>query len=433
MAVKARTPSDNARATTTPRLRFAVFGMLADGAGSGAGTFPVLLGELLKRGHAVDFYGVRGFTEPRSLENYDRYGYFGMRLETLERWWWRASKWKTPYPLSVISQLAALGFQRQAVQQIEARRERYDLIFCTDAQAFWRSSLPVISWPQSPPQTEGSALRAPAIRKQVVAASGVGSYAGVQAFYAYRWLVARAAAQHSDVYLCGSDWALREWRRFGVDSNRLRSTPYLIDLEPLATVPPLAPGPRPVTFLWLGRATPRKRLDLFVEAFVRLRQKYPQARARLVGRLDADEFARRILEPHAENDAISVEAPVSRDRVPALFAEIDVLVQPSENENFGFSIAEALAAGRPIVAGPTNGTLEYAGAAGFGFDAYSVDSVAAAMERALLAVGEKGAALSDSARAAARVHFDPASVVTHFEDTCREVVSARSGPRGFGR
>ena len=408
-------------------MRLAVFGMLADGVGSGAGTFPVLLGELLERGHSVDFFGVPGFTEPRSLERHDRYTYVGMRLETLERWWWRASEWKTPYPLSVISQLAALGFQRQAVQRIEARRERYDLIFCTDAQAFWHSSLPVISWPQSPPQTEGAALRARAIRKQALAASGVGSYAGVQAFYAYRWLAARAAARHSDVYLCGSDWALGEWQRFGVEPGRLRSMPYLVDLAPLAGVPPLEPGSsRPVTFLWLGRATPRKRLDLFVEGFVRLRQRRPNVRARLVGRLEADPFARRILEPYAGDPGLSVEAPVPRADVPKLFAEIDVLVQPSENENFGFSIAEALAAGRPIIAGPTNGTLEYAGSAGFGLDAYRVDAVADAMERALVAVAERGPALSEDARDAARRHFEPASVVSRFEATCYELVSARA-------
>ncbi|HEV8549830.1 MAG TPA: glycosyltransferase, partial [Polyangiaceae bacterium] len=121
--------------------------------------------------------------------------------------------------------------------------------------------------------------------------------------------------------------------------------------------------------------------------------------------------------------------PLSRDRVPEAFAQADVLVQPSENENFGFSVAEALAAGRAVVAGPTNGTLEYAGAAGFGFDAYRPDSVAAAMERALVAVRTKGGELSREARAAAMTHFDPANVVTRFEETCRTLLAERSGVR----
>lgn len=409
-------------ASEPKRLRFAVFGMLADGAGSGAGTFPILLRELLERGHSVDFFGAPGFTEPKSLERFARYGYVPLKLKILEPLYWRLDAWNLTYPRSVISQLGYLRFQAQAVELIEARRERYDLVFCTDAHSFFRSSLPVVSWPQSPPQTEGQALRAPDVRKQVIAASGLPSFAAVQAFYAYRWLAARAVARRSDLYLCGSEWARREWGRFGVEPGRLRTTPYLLDLEPLAKVPPLARGPRPITFLWLGRATPRKRLDLFVEAFELLRKRHPEARARLVGSLETDEFARRILAPRAGDRALAVEAPVSRTEVPALFGTVDVLVQPSQNENFGFSVAEALAAGRPIVAGPSNGTLEYAGAAGFGFDHYTPDSVASAMERALLAIHERGPELSEQARSAARLHFEPGSVVDRFEATCLELV-----------
>ena len=45
--------------------------------------------------------------------------------------------------------------------------------------------------------------------------------------------------------------------------------------------------------------------------------------------------------------------------VPALLREATVLVQTSENENFGSSVAEALACGTPVVVGPSNGTADY--------------------------------------------------------------------------
>jgi glycosyltransferase involved in cell wall biosynthesis len=410
-----------------PRLlRFAVHGILADGAGSGAGTFPVLLAKLLERGHEVHFFGRSGFTEPKSLERFRGYRFVALRIDRLDRLWERVVRWKSPYPVSALAQVAALAVQREATRAIEAERERFDLVLCTDAQAAFRSSLPVVSWPQSPPQSEASALRAPGVRERVLEVSGRRSYAAVQAFYAYRRLLAAAARKRSDLYICGSRWALEEWQRFGVERERLQTSAYLIDLEPFSSVPALEGGERPRTVAWLGRATPRKRLDLFLEAVRVLRRRGVPVRARLVGNLQRDPFSARVLAPYLGDPGLVVEEPVPRARVPALLSEIDVLVQPSEQENFGFSLAEALAAGRPVVAGPTNGTLDYAGAAGFAFGAYDAESVALATERALRAVARQGEALSAEARAAAQQHFEPERVVERFLAASTRLVEARS-------
>jgi glycosyltransferase involved in cell wall biosynthesis len=40
-------------------------------------------------------------------------------------------------------------------------------------------------------------------------------------------------------------------------------------------------------------------------------------------------------------------------------SDVDVLVQPSDEENFGSSVAEALACGVPAIVGATNGTGDY--------------------------------------------------------------------------
>jgi len=42
-----------------------------------------------------------------------------------------------------------------------------------------------------------------------------------------------------------------------------------------------------------------------------------------------------------------------------MLAEVDVIAQPSEEENFGSSVAEALACGVPVIVGATNGTGDY--------------------------------------------------------------------------
>jgi glycosyltransferase involved in cell wall biosynthesis len=173
--------------------------------------------------------------------------------------------------------------------------------------------------------------------------------------------------------------------------------------------------------LWLGRAVPRKRLDLFLDGMRELRRRRPNVRARLVGNLRGDAFADPLVNAVRDDATFSVEGAVARTAVPELFGEIDVLVQTSENENFGFSVAESLAAGRPVVLGPTNGTADYAGEAGFVFTRYEPSAVADALERAMDAVIEQGAALSEKARREARAHFAPDTVMDRFVAVCREL------------
>jgi len=48
-----------------------------------------------------------------------------------------------------------------------------------------------------------------------------------------------------------------------------------------------------------------------------------------------------------------------RDQVPSLMADSDVLIQPSEEEDFGSSVAEAQACGLPVIVGNTNGNKNY--------------------------------------------------------------------------
>jgi glycosyltransferase involved in cell wall biosynthesis len=408
-------------------LRLAVYGVLAENAGSGAGAYPVLLAALLERGHQVEVFGNPGYIRPRSLERFPNYRFHPLRVEASELLWTGAAALPTSYPRAVAAQIAHAAYQREAVRCVEKihTAKPYDLLLYTDLQPLFPAKLPVISWPQSPPQTEAQALRTPDVAKAVLRTSGPAHYAAVQAFYAYKALSARLALASSDLYLCGSRWARDEWQRFGAHPERLRAFAYPIDLTAFEGTQPLGGGSEK-TFLWLGRAAPRKRIDLFLAGFARLRARRTGVKARVVGAIASDPFARAALERYGAIPDLTVEEPVSRERVPELLASTDVLVQPSQNENFGFSLAEALAAGRAVVAGPTNGTLEYAADAGFRFSEYTPEAVANAMEQALDAISENAPLVSERARAAAR-HFAIDAVADRFCLLCAELLR-RSGP-----
>jgi glycosyltransferase involved in cell wall biosynthesis len=111
-----------------------------------------------------------------------------------------------------------------------------------------------------------------------------------------------------------------------------------------------------VTFL--GRIHPIKRLDLLAEAFAIVHHARPRTRLVIAG---PDEGGYR---QHVD----AMFAPVSAvtrwlgdldgDQVSALLASTDVLVQCSDSESFGMSVAEALTAGVPVVVTKRSGWAE---------------------------------------------------------------------------
>jgi len=123
-------------------------------------------------------------------------------------------------------------------------------------------------------------------------------------------------------------------------------------------------GDEVVTFL--GRLHPITRLDLLAEAFAIVRHARPNARLIVAG---PDEGGYR---QHVE----PLFAPVARetrwlgavddDAIAALLASTDVLVQCSDSESFGMSVAEALSAGVPVVVTKQSGWAEV-DAVGCGF------------------------------------------------------------------
>jgi glycosyltransferase involved in cell wall biosynthesis len=405
-------------------MRIAAHGFAADGVGSGAGAFPVLMSSLLEAGHELHFYGVRGFTEPKSLERHAAYRFVPFKVPPIDLVGRRVRRLGNRYLRAGHSAISHFAYHRKAIQLMEAHTPSYDVVLCLDALNLWPSRLPVVSWPQSPPQTEWGAFRDPRVAQSVRKSEGLPYFAAVHAFRAYRWTHSRLSMPFSDLIVCGSPWARDEWLRFGVAPERAAVLPYPIDVDWIAS-PRATRGEGVVTYLWLGRAVPRKRLDLFLDAFELVRRRNPHVRARLVGDLRQDPASAALLARFRDDPDVSIEMPVKRTEVPALLAAIDVVVQPSLNENFGFSVAEAFAAGRPVVLGPTNGTASFGGSGVFMFAEYEPNSVAAAMERAAAARQAEPDALEARTRAAAKSHFEPARVarelVALIEQTRRRV------------
>jgi glycosyltransferase involved in cell wall biosynthesis len=122
-------------------------------------------------------------------------------------------------------------------------------------------------------------------------------------------------------------------------------------------------------------------------------------------------------------ECVAWKAHVPRSSVPDLFSTTDVLAQPSDEENFGSSVAEALACGVPVIVGKTNGTADYICSRSMQL----VNDTPEAFANALLhfaQLKQSGElANGDRSRRTAEEMFDPARVAKRLENILYEAIA----------
>lgn len=117
--------------------------------------------------------------------------------------------------------------------------------------------------------------------------------------------------------------------------------------NPLALWPTQASGTdRTVTFL--GRLASEKGPRFLIEAWSRIADQHPSWRLRLVGHGPQEESMRELADGLGIADRVDFQAPVT-DIAPVL-ASTGILAMPSLVEGLPLSLAEAMAAGLPVIA-----------------------------------------------------------------------------------
>jgi polysaccharide biosynthesis protein PelF len=139
---------------------------------------------------------------------------------------------------------------------------------------------------------------------------------------------------------------------------------------------------------WVGRLDSKKRVEDFIEAAAIVHRQRPDAQFLVIGGPDAfmPEYADRLKALAAERQ-LSKHLRFLGDRkdVPALLAALDIFCWLSRGEGMPHVIAEAGAAGLPIIATPDNGALQQVedGVTGIFVPHETPSAVAAAMLRLL--------------------------------------------------
>ncbi|MEM1128703.1 MAG: glycosyltransferase family 4 protein [Bacteroidota bacterium] len=411
-------------------MRIACYGLVDQAAGSVSSANYYLLDELLQRGHQIDFYAKKDYVHPERLFHHEGFTYHGVLLEDKV-----AKRARIPAVLdralhrAIEEWLYRAHLEEIAVQIARDHRlQPFDLLLFLGVGALFEGpGMPVVSWVQGPPQTEWRAIER--LRPQIQQLCGRMLYTKLRVFYAYKQRAARRELARTDHVICGSPWARQHVIDFGVAPARVHALPYPIDLELFRPEEqaPLHAGRH--TLLWLGRIDPRKRLDLMLDGFKLLLDERRDVHLELIGRLNyAPEYG-QLIRDFPYPDHLTYRDAIQRDEVPDLLNRVAVAVQPSEDENFGSTVAEALCCGTPVVMGPTNGTAAYGGEASFLFESYTPGAVKHALAEALEALARRPDELRATARQTAEEAFDTRRVVDQLEAVCRDAISQSAGPQ----
>jgi glycosyltransferase involved in cell wall biosynthesis len=168
---------------------------------------------------------------------------------------------------------------------------------------------------------------------------------------------------------------------------------------------------------------PPKGIDRMLRAMPSVARRHPDARYLIVG----DGEARPALEETAAAEGVAhrVTFAGARADVPDMLAAADVFVLPSLTEALPTVVAEAMAAGLPVVATDVGGTAEMVGP-GTGMLVPHDDSPAlAAAVAELLDDPGRAAALGGEGRRIAEERFDLARQVARLVDEYRRLAGAR--------
>ncbi len=175
----------------------------------------------------------------------------------------------------------------------------------------------------------------------------------------------------------------------GVPPDRVFSTPYGVENErfPLQRREEQGTAERPVRFLFCGKLEPKKRpLDVFLAASQLAEESgLPPFEVVIAG----DGALRSELERFSERAGLRIHFRgfVNQSALPAVYAECDCLVLPSDaGETWGLVVNEAMATGLPAIVSDAIGSandLVLDGETGWVFPLGDVERLAGAMRAAL--------------------------------------------------
>jgi len=192
--------------------------------------------------------------------------------------------------------------------------------------------------------------------------------------------------RHASAFVLASD--SEKLHAVDIVGDRGRVIPLGADVGPGTSAPtwwkPDFEGKRLVIFV--GRISAKKRLDLLIAAWQKVHHQHPDSCLLIAGPDDKHILARLLADmPKVARESVHPLGMVLGSDKGELFIRASLFVLPSENENFGVSVAESLSAHVPVIVSKNVALAEEVAAAGAGWVLTQNDEVtlSATLEAAL--------------------------------------------------
>ncbi len=341
-------------------MRLAVTGFVSEQAGSVASANALLLRALLARGCAVHYFSKASFVDPRpAVGNHPAFRFTD--VDNILPDHTRSQLARVP----ILGMLAGIWdsttYNRLLVQRITGQHEKTPFDLCLWLGDYARGAIagiPTVSFTQGPPGTDARSL--------ITRFDEVARLAGRHAAWKWRVMarlrlspVGLPKFRPSDAFIVGSTQSRDTLRDlYKVAPEKIHVLPYPIDLRLFALCEKKieAPGLR---CLWLGRIIPRKRLDLFLAGAAEAIRCGVDLRLTIIGGVGFVPGYERMLAEFPHPERLDWQPFVPRENIPGVLHQHDILCQPSDEENFGSSVAEAQACGLSVIVGASNGNADY--------------------------------------------------------------------------
>ncbi|HEY3322513.1 MAG TPA: glycosyltransferase [Planctomycetota bacterium] len=182
----------------------------------------------------------------------------------------------------------------------------------------------------------------------------VGPFGRVWRKVFYRQYVRRAAAAANPILTVAAD--CREYfLKSGFAGERIFPWAYFVD--PPDYHSPLTTHHSPLRLICLGRLIKRKRIDLLLRAIAALRPQRDVSLAIVGGGPEEDALKRMACEMRLDGH-VTFKPSVPHERVPGELQKYDALVLPTELDDWGVVVNEALQAGLAVITTQNAGASE---------------------------------------------------------------------------
>jgi len=185
----------------------------------------------------------------------------------------------------------------------------------------------------------------------------------------------------------------RAWilRKAGLPPGKVVAIYNFIDFERFSEAPKglwkREKGIKGSVVLYASKLTEAKGIDVFIRAVLPVRREFPETKFVVVGPVSFEREAEnpwvRLAEEEGVEEDIIFTGAVSEQEYPRIFASADIFCLPTHRETFCIAIAEAMAAGLPVVTSDLEALREVAGKGALFVRRGDVEGIADALKKLL--------------------------------------------------